>query len=74
MGCDVIAARTDHGTIFAKNSDRPAYECQPLFHAPYRAYGPAATVRCQYLEIAQRRRPSRFSAAAPGGCGGSSTE
>ena len=53
MGCDVIAAWSDHGAIFAKNSDRPVYECQPLFHAPYRTYGPNATVRCQYLEIAQ---------------------
>ena len=53
MGCDVIAARTDRGTIFAKNSDRPADECQPLCSAPPRTYGPGATLRCQYLEIDQ---------------------
>jgi secernin len=53
MGCDVIAARTDRGTVFAKNSDRPAEECQPLYGAPRRAYGRGAVVRCQYLEIDQ---------------------
>ena len=53
MGCDVIAARNERGTIFAKNSDRPAVECQPLYHAPHRSYDPGSTVRCQYLEIDQ---------------------
>jgi len=53
MGCDVIAARNERGTIFAKNSDRPAFECQPLYLAPHRSYDPGSTVRCQYLEIDQ---------------------
>jgi len=57
MGCDLVVAIVGEGatrrTLYAKNSDRPRYECQPLFGAPRRAYTPHATVRCQYLEIAQ---------------------
>lgn len=55
MSCDVVVARvgTTDGTIFAKNSDRPSRECQPLFHAPRRTHAAGATVRCQYLKIAQ---------------------
>lgn len=40
-------------TLFAKNSDRPPTECQPLFQASGQRHPPGATVRCQYLEIPQ---------------------
>src|SRR5262249_52832733 len=68
--CDtlvVLGSDTRHGhTIFAKNSDRPPTECQPLFVAPRTRHAPGSTVRCQYLEIPQvpetlavlRSRPS----------------
>ena len=46
-------ATCDGSAIFAKNSDRPANECQPLAHVPGRRHTPGARVRCQYLEIPQ---------------------
>jgi len=54
--CDTLvvlgpSARGGH-TLFAKNSDRPPTECQPLFQAPHLKH-PAGTVRCQYIEIPQ---------------------
>jgi secernin len=50
----VLAPHTRAGvTIFAKNSDRSPYECQPLAQAPHRVYPAGATVHCQYLEIPQ---------------------
>ncbi len=55
--CDtlvVLGKETRDGhTLFAKNSDRPPTECQPLFQAPRRRHPARATVRCQYLEIPQ---------------------
>ncbi len=55
--CDtlvVLAAHTRDGhTLFAKNSDRPPTECQPLYRGPAATYPPGSTVRCQYLEIPQ---------------------
>ena len=55
--CDtlvVLGKETRDGhTLFAKNSDRPPTECQPLFQATRRRHPARATVRCQYLEIPQ---------------------
>ena len=53
--CDTLVAlgpETRSGrTLFAKNSDRPVTECQPLEAVPARRHPPGATVRCTYLEI-----------------------
>jgi secernin len=53
--CDtlvILGSETRSGhTLFAKNSDRPATECQPLEVVPARRPPPGATVRCTYLEI-----------------------
>lgn len=58
--CDTVvatASATVNGTvIFAKNSDRPVNECQPLHYSPRRSHPAGATVRCQYLEIPQVER------------------
>src|SRR5579863_9306002 len=55
--CDTIVVLAPHtradATIFAKNSDRPPRECQPLFQASRRRHPDGATVQCQYLEIPQ---------------------
>lgn len=55
VSCDSLVAlgsRTATGTtIFAKNSDRPAAECQPLFQAGRRRSGAGAKLRCQTIEI-----------------------
>ncbi len=55
--CDTLvvqAAHTRDGhTLFAKNSDRPATECQPLYRGPAASHPSGSTVRCQYLEVPQ---------------------
>ncbi len=55
--CDTIVVFTGSGdgrrAIFAKSSDRPGVECQPLTQVPAAVHGPGATVRCQYLTIPQ---------------------
>ncbi len=57
LSCDtsvvVGTATFDGAVIFAKNSDRAANECQPLFHAPRRQHPVGATARCQYIAIPQ---------------------
>jgi hypothetical protein len=55
--CDklvVLGPHTRDGhTLFAKNSDRPPAECQPLFQVPRARHAPGAPVRCQYVAIPQ---------------------
>ena len=57
LSCDTSVAlgtaTFDGSAIFAKNSDRPANECQPLTHVPRRRHALGAPLRCQYLEIPQ---------------------
>jgi secernin len=57
LSCDTSVATgpatRDGSVIFAKNSDRPANECQPLFRSPRRQHRSGETVRCQYIEIPQ---------------------
>jgi dipeptidase len=57
ISCDtsvVLGSLTADGSvIFAKNSDRPPNECQPLHHSPRRPHPAGATVSCQYIEIPQ---------------------
>ncbi|MFN2377584.1 MAG: hypothetical protein ABR538_13675 [Candidatus Binatia bacterium] len=69
VSCDSLAAlgsRTATGhTIFAKNSDRPAAECQPLFHAAAATYPQGARVTCQYIEIDQVAETFGFVGARP---------
>src|SRR3954452_11819423 len=57
LSCDtsvVLGSLTADGSvIFAKNSDRPPNECQPLYHSPRQQHPAGATVKCQYIEIPQ---------------------
>ena len=69
LGCDTMvalpAATRDGFTIFAKNSDRPANECQPLVQVKGRRHPPASEVRCQYLSIPQVRHTYGFVGSQP---------
>lgn len=51
--CDTLAVHADHsacgGTVLAKNSDRPARECQPVRHLGSRQGG--GKIRLAYLDI-----------------------
>jgi secernin len=57
QSCDTMVVLTgppDHRrAIFAKNSDRPGLECQPLTQVPAGTHEPGSTVQCQYLTIPQ---------------------
>ncbi len=57
VSCDsiaVAAARAAGGrTIFAKNSDRPPGESQPLLQLPAADHAAGEPLRCQYVEIEQ---------------------
>jgi len=49
------SATADGSVIFAKNSDRPANECQPLRYYPRAEHSAGALVRCTHREIPQAR-------------------
>ncbi len=69
VSCDSLVAlgsRTAAGrTIFAKNSDRPAAECQPLVQMPARDWAEGSRVSCQYVEIDQVPHTLGFVGARP---------
>jgi len=69
VSCDSMVAlgtRTASGrTIFAKNSDRPAAECQPLLRAPAAVHAKGARVHCQTIEIDQVGETFGFVGARP---------
>ena len=55
--CDTLVvlgpSTRDGHTLFAKNSDRPPTECQPLFQAPRQLHPQGATLGCQYITVPQ---------------------
>ncbi len=60
--CDTLVVVTDHGTWFAKNSDRPPDEVQLVRAFPERAPGP--TLRTQYLDLSADPGAYRITLAA----------
>ncbi len=67
--CDTLVAlgpatRRGHA-IFAKNSDRPPGECQPLVLIERATHAKGARVRCQYLDVAQVRQTHRVLGSSP---------
>lgn len=69
VSCDslvALAAATAGGNVlFAKNSDRPARECQPLALFPAARHAPGSVVRCQYIEIPQVAETLRVLGSRP---------
>lgn len=69
LSCDTFVAlgpATAAGiTLFAKNSDRPSGEAQPLRQIAAREHDPGATVRTQYLEIPQVERTASMIGSQP---------
>ncbi len=55
--CDCLVATApetrEGATLFAKNSDRHAHECQPFLQAPAAFHAPGSTVLCTHVEIPQ---------------------
>jgi dipeptidase len=66
-----LAAVTAHGqTLFAKNSDRPANECQPLVQHERRSHPPGTMVPCQFVPIPQVSETLRHVGSRPYWCWG----
>jgi len=69
VACDSLVAlgnaTADGVVLFAKNSDRPAGECQPLVQLPALRHPPGTRVGCQYIEIAQVRETARVIGSRP---------
>jgi secernin len=67
--CDCLvavgAATADGVTVFAKNSDRKALECQPFLQFPGAMHPPGSTVRCTHVEIPQVAETYRVMGHSP---------
>src|SRR5262252_7391996 len=67
--CDslvAVAPETAIGaTLFAKNSDRKADECQPFVQFPAATHPPGSTVRCSHIEIPQVAETYRVMGHSP---------
>lgn len=74
LACDSLVALADStregDVLFAKNSDRPALECQPLVQVTARRDPPGQRVRCTYIEIPQAERTARVIGSKPFWCWG----
>jgi secernin len=72
--CDTmvaLAAATHNGqTIFAKNSDRPVDECQPLVQHQRQTHPPGTQVQCQFVELPQVETTYRHVGSRPYWCWG----
>lgn len=69
VSCDSLVAlgnaTADGVTLFAKNSDRPAGEPQPLVQVPRQRHTPGERLRCQYIEIEQVAETARLIGSRP---------
>lgn len=74
FSCDTLVAlgnATQNGqTIFAKNSDRPATECQPLVFQERQQHQPTDVVHCQFLTLPQAPITYRHIGSRPYWCWG----
>jgi dipeptidase len=72
--CDTMvalpAATRSGQTLFAKNSDRPPDECQPLEGHPRRRHPAGAEVACHSLRLPQVRTTWRHAGSRPHWCWG----
>ncbi len=69
IGCDTMVAlnnATENGqTLFAKNSDRPPEECQPLVQLGRLLHPPGAVAVCQFVQLPQVRATHRHVGSRP---------
>ena len=74
QSCDTMVAlkgATENGqTIFAKNSDRPRDECQPLVLHERREHPAGAVTRCQFVSLPEARVTYRHVGSRPYWCWG----
>lgn len=69
VACDSLvalaAATADGAVLFAKNSDRPAAEPQPLVQEPARRHPAGARLACTYIDIPQVGETARLIGSKP---------
>lgn len=74
VACDSLvalaAATADGAVLFAKNSDRPAAEPQPLVQEPARRHPAGARLACTYIDIPQVGETARLIGSKPYWCWG----
>lgn len=74
VACDSLVAlgnaTADGAVLFAKNSDRPADECQPLLQVARQSHPRRAALRCTYIEIPQVTETFRLIGSRPFWCWG----
>lgn len=74
IACDSLVAlgsATRDGRVhFAKNSDRPALEAQPLFQKARETHLVGSRLRCTYIEIPQVAETARLIGSRPYWCWG----
>ncbi|MBI1927569.1 C69 family dipeptidase [Candidatus Poribacteria bacterium] len=72
--CDTMVAlpgtTTDRQMLFAKNSDRPATECQPLVQHTRESHATGAMTECQFVQFPQVSTTYRHVASRPYWCWG----
>jgi secernin len=72
--CDTMVAipgtTTDGRLIFAKNSDRPAIECQPLELRERRTHPAGSVTKCQFVELPEVSTTYRHIGSRPYWCWG----
>ena len=69
VACDSLVAlgnaTVDGAVLFAKNSDRPHDEPQPLVQVPAARHPPGARLRCTYIDIPQVLETARVIGSRP---------
>src|SRR5678815_5251921 len=74
VACDSLVAlgnsTRDGNVLFAKNSDRPAFECQPLVQVAAKKFATSSRLRCTYIEIPQAAHTARVIGSQPYWCWG----
>ena len=72
--CDTMvalpSATKENQTIFAKNSDRPAVECQPLVQHPRKTHPAGTSTKCQFVELPEVTTTYRHIGSRPYWCWG----
>jgi secernin len=72
--CDTWIALPDatltRNVIFAKNSDRPIFDCQPLVHYPGQTWPAGSTLQLEYLTLPQVEQTYATLGSSPYWCWG----
>lgn len=63
--CDTLVSLTDHGVLFAKNSDRDPNEAQVVRWHPAADHEPGSMLRCTWIDIPQVARTHAVVVSQP---------